>query len=182
ARFNCHCNGCKGSVLEGGIRVPMLLRWPDRLPAGATTNRMVHFADWLPTLLTALGAAVPGHLRLDGIDVWPVLRGEPGRVETRRFWQWNRYTPVATCNAAMRDGDWKLVRPVQHEAMAVPDIQWLKVTMYNYDYFLENGVIRTREPWRQVPAPPPAELYNLAVDPLERVNLAGQHPDKVRAM
>ena len=112
----------------------------------------------------------------------PVLRGEPGQVETRRCWQWNRYTPDITCNAAIRDGDWKLVRPAIREAMAVPDIQWLPVSMYGPEHFIHNGIFRPPYPPREVPPPPPPELYNIADDPLEQRNLADQYPEQTRKM
>ena len=118
-RYNGHFNGCKGNVYEGGIRVPAILRWPAGLDGGRQVNDLVHFTDWMPTLLTAAGVDVPNDLSLDGQNVLSVLRGESGEVNTRRFWQWNRYTPVAHCNAAMRDGGWKLIRPVIREAMRV---------------------------------------------------------------
>ena len=109
-RFNCGLNGAKGTVYEGGIRVPMLVRWPGGLPAGVVSHEMAHFSDWLPTILSLAGLHLPAdNLPIDGIDITPILRQEQGRLDSRRFWQWNRYTPVAECNAAMRDGDWKLV-------------------------------------------------------------------------
>ncbi len=183
-RFNCHFNGAKGTTYEGGIRVPLILRWPAQIKAGRTFDRMVHFTDWLPTLLAALNVALPAehNLPIDGVNVWPALTGSDGEVETRRFWQWNRYTPLIECNAAMRDGDWKLVRPQIREAMRVPDIEWLHVSMYEPEYFLEHGVIEEPDPPREVPPPPPAQLYNIAEDPLEREDLAEKHPDKVRKM
>jgi arylsulfatase A-like enzyme len=181
-RFNCQFNGAKGSVYEGGIRVPMLLRWPAGLDGGRYFHEMVHFCDWFPTLLAAAGVPVPTDIELDGVDVLPVLRGEGGRVETRRFWQWNRYTPLVTCNAAMRDGDWKLVRPKITEAMQVPDIHWLWVSMYGPEHFVDNGIFRQPYPEREVGPPPPPELYNVAQDPLERENLADRYPDRVRKM
>ena len=116
------------------------------------------------------------------MNVLPVLRGEPGQVETRRFWQWNRYQPDITSNAAMRDGDWKLVRPAIREAMAVPDIPWLRVSMYGPEHFIHNGIFRPPYPPREVPPPPPPELYNIAEDPLEQRNLADQYPEQTRKM
>jgi len=181
-RFNCGFNGSKGNVYEGGIRVPMLIRWPGGLEAGRRTDAMVHMTDWLPTICGMAGAEPPRDRKLDGVDVLPALRGESGKVCTRRFWQWNRYTPLVTCNAAMREGGWKLVRPVIREAMAVPDIKWLEVSMYDYEHFVEHGVIQEPDPPREVPAPPRPELYNLADDPLEKSNLAAEHPDRVSTM
>jgi arylsulfatase A len=181
-RFNCQFNGAKGSVYEGGIRVPMLVRWPAGLDGGRYFHDMVHFCDWFPTILAAAGVDVPAHLQLDGVNVLPVLRGEGGRVERRRFWQWNRYQPLVTCNAAMRDGDWKLVRPAIREAMHVPDIHWLWVSMYGPEHFLRNGIFGQPYPEREVPPPPPPELYNMAEDPLERENLADRYPERVRQM
>jgi len=182
-RFNCGFNGAKGLTYEGGIRVPLLARWPaGGLAGGREVHDMVHMTDWLPTLLAAVGLEPPKDRTIDGVNVLPVLRGEPGKVVTRRCWQWNRYTPLVTCNAAIRDGDWKLVRPRIAEAMKVPDAHWLKVSMYEPEHFLENGVIQEPDPPRDVPPPPPAELYNLSEDPLERNDLADAEPDRARRL
>jgi arylsulfatase A len=182
-RFNCYFNGAKGTTYEGGIRVPALIRWPaGGLDGGRLVTEMAHMTDWFPTLLAAAGVETPGQRKLDGVNVLPVLRGEPGQVETRRFWQWNRYAPDITSNAAMRDGDWKLVRPAIREAMAVPDIEWLWVSMYGPEHFIRNGIFRPPYPRREVPPPPPAELYNIVDDPLEQKNLAGQYPEQAARM
>ncbi len=182
-RFNCHFNGAKGSVYEGGIRVPMIIRWPAGLDAGREVDDMIHFCDWLPTILSMAGVQLADdNLPVDGVNVLPVLRGEKGEMETKRFWQWNRYTPLLTCNAAVRDGDWKLVRPAIKEAMQVADDQWLHVSMYEPEYFITHGIIREPAPPREVPAPPPPELYNIAADPLEQQNVAGRHPQIVHRL
>jgi arylsulfatase A len=177
-RFNCHLHGAKGSVYEGGIRVPMMLRWPDGLDGGREVADMVHFSDWFPTILSLAGVPFPQDLKIDGVDVLPAIRGEKGKVCTKRFWQWNRYTPLITSNAAVRDGDWKLVRPAIGEAMAAPCCDpWLRISMYEPERLIENGLVRDPEPARTVPEPPPPELYNIAEDPLEQLNLADVNPD-----
>ena len=177
-RFNCQFHGAKGSVYEGGIRVPLILRWPAGLDGGREISDMVHFSDWFPTILAMLGVPVPKELRLDGVNIWPVIRGEKGKVCTKRFWQWNRYTPLVTCNAAVRDGDWKLVRPEIQEAMAAPCCDpWLRISMYEPEQLIKNGPITDPEPPRNIPAPPHPELYNIAEDPTEKENLADQYPD-----
>lgn len=182
-RFNCQFHGAKGSVYEGGIRVPMLVRWPAGAQAGLQVDDMVHMCDWLPTLLAAVGLEPPRERPLDGVNILPLLRGEPAQVEARRFWQWNRYTPLATCNAAIRDGDWKLVRPAIRQAMEITeaDRNWLRVSMYEPEYFIQHGIIRG-EPEREVPPPPPPELFNLREDPLEQHNLADRYPERVRSL
>ena len=83
---------------------------------------MAHFTDWFPTLLNMADVDVPAELALDGVDITPVLRGDGGGIYPQRCWQWNRYVPLGSCNAAIRDGDWKLMRPRIAEAMEVlPD-------------------------------------------------------------
>lgn len=177
-RFNCNLHGSKCHVYEGGIRVPLILRWPAGIPGGQQIDRMIHFSDWFPTLLSMAGIDVPDHLNIDGVNVHPILSGEDGKTCTKRFWQWNRYTPVGTSNAAVRDGDWKLVRPAIAETMTAPcTFPWLDIVMYHPEKLPPGGVISDPEPPRTIPPPPPAELYNLAVDPCETHNLAPEHPD-----
>ena len=129
-----------------------------------------------------VGVPVPTGLKLDGVNLLPLLCGEAAEGCTRRFWQWNRYTPLVTCNAAMRDGNWKLVRPSIDAAMQVPDIHWLETSMYQAEYFIDHGIITEPDPPRLVPPPPLPELYNIADDPLESANLASKHPDIVHRM
>jgi len=181
-RFNCGFAGAKTLVYEGGIRLPMVVRWPAALEGRRQLDTMVHFTDWLPTLLAIAGSAPPDDARLDGVDVLPILQGEPGKVSPTRFWQWNRYTPVGECNAAMRDGPWKLVRPAIKEAMALADgdLAMDIEAKYNPDKFTE--IVRSPEPARTIPPPPPAQLFNLSTDPLERDDLAASEPQRAARM
>ncbi|MBU4213019.1 MAG: sulfatase-like hydrolase/transferase, partial [Verrucomicrobia bacterium] len=181
--FNCQLHGAKGSVYEGGIRVPMILRWPDGWEGGRQIADMIHFSDWFPTILAMVEVPLPGNLRIDGVNVLPVIGGEKGKVCTKRFWQWNRYTPLVTCNAAVRDGDWKLVRPAIRKAMTAPCCDpWLKISMYEPERLINGGLVKDPEPPRSVPEPPPPELYNIVNDPLEKANLMDRHPDIVHRL
>jgi len=181
-RYNAHFNGCKGNVYEGGIRVPAILRWPAGLEGGIQSNAFIHFTDWMPTLLALAGLGVPDDLSLDGNNILPVLQGESGEVNARRFWQWNRYTPVANCNAAMRDGPWKLIRPAIREAM------WITPEDAEMDRRLKYGpeditdICRDPEPERDIPEPHPALLFNLDDDPYERNDLASVYPERAETM
>ena len=178
-RFNCNWNGSKGNTYEGGIRVPMIVRWPDGLPGKREVHEMVHFADWLPTILAMTGVALPSdNLPLDGIDVLPVLRGEPGKTITKRCWQWNRYAPLPDCNAAIRDGDWKLVRPWRDGCANVPDGHWLRVSMYGPEHFIHHGIFQPPYPDVTLGPTPPPLLFNIKDDPLERNDLVAADPDR----
>ncbi|MBN2307470.1 MAG: sulfatase-like hydrolase/transferase, partial [Candidatus Hydrogenedentes bacterium] len=182
-RFNCQLHGAKGSVYEGGIRVPMILRWPAGVDGTREVDAMVHFSDWFPTICAVAGLDVPESLAIDGVNVLPLVRGEGGAGCTKRFWQWNRYTPVGESNAAVRDGDWKLVRPAIRETMAAPCCDpWLRVSMYEPEHFIENGLLDEPEPPRTLSPPGEPELYNIAEDPLEQTNLAAQYPDTARRL
>ena len=178
-RYNAGWRGAKGQVFEGGIRVPAIVRWPDGLPGGgARPDGMVHFADWLPTLCALAGVPARPALALDGRNAVGVLRGERGAVDPVRFWQWNRYTPVPTCNAAVRDGRWKLVRPVIQEAMRLEpaDAEMDRRLKYEPEAFAD--IRRAPEPERDIPSPPSPLLFDLEADPQEQHDLAAVQPER----
>ena len=181
-RYNGRFNGCKGNVYEGGIRVPAIVRWPAGLAAGAASSAFAHFTDWAPTLMALAGLPVPRDLKLDGHSVLHAFRGEPDDVEPRRFWQWNRYTPVPNCNAAMRDGPWKLVRLPILEAMTIPPEEGDLDRRLKYEPETITDIRRDPEPDRTVPEPEPALLFNLDDDPYEQHDLAAAHPERVSTM
>ena len=182
-RFNCGHRGAKLLVYEGGIKLPMVLRWPAGLDGGGRTlAAMVHFTDWLPTLLAVAGAAPPRDRLLDGVDVIPLLQGEHGRVNDRRFWQWNRYVPHGECNAAMRDGAWKLVRPAIDELMQVTPEDMAIDVAAKFDRETYDAVSRDPLPEQPAVTPPPAQLFDLARDPGETTDLAAREPERVRRM
>jgi arylsulfatase B len=182
-RFNCGFRGSKLLVYEGGIRLPMVMRWPAGLDGGREVGEMIHFTDWLPTLLAIAGAPPPRELRLDGIDVLPLLQSERGKVPDERFWQWNRYAPDVECNAAMRDGRWKLVRPAIG-AMLHPTREDLAADIdskYNPDRY--TNIARAPMPDLRAGAlAPAAQLFDLAADPQERIDLAAREPERVARM
>ena len=94
--------GEKGQLLEGGIRVPMLLQWKGRVPAGGVESRMVSSLELFPTAVVAAGAKPATNL--DGVDLLPHLV-RPGTEPIRAQHYW-RVTP----QAALRAGDWKIYR------------------------------------------------------------------------
>ncbi len=187
-RHNCGFNGAKGSVYEGGIRVPMIVRWPAGLEAGREVKDLVHFTDWMPTLLSLCGADLPEGPALDGLDVTPILKGESPTEAPRRFWQLSPYAPpVGWCNAAMRDGPWKLVRPRLNIRFATPEGEELAKRYVELDiehkYHPENiTLLREPIPERIIPDPEAPELFNIDDDIREQNNVAKDHPDRVSRM
>ena len=100
---NLPLRGGKGDVYEGGIRVPFLLQWKGKLPAGNVYTRPVISLDVYGTAAAVAGAPLPKGRSIDGVDLLPYLTGRrEGRPHDVLFWRMNRRT-------AVRVGDWKLL-------------------------------------------------------------------------
>lgn len=98
----------KGFLYEGGLRIPLIARWPGEIPAGRVSDAPVVNTDWPPTLLEFAGA-VAGE-NLDGENMASILRGGAGRTGRRLFWHFPHYTNQGgSPGGAMREGDWKLI-------------------------------------------------------------------------
>ncbi|MEY4938453.1 MAG: hypothetical protein RIQ93_188 [Verrucomicrobiota bacterium] len=94
-------SGAKGSMLEGGGLVPMIVNWPGVTPAGRVSRDMVDSSDFFPTFAELAGAKLPDGLIIDGRSLAPQFRGEPGQPRTWAFNQLARMWYV-------RETDWKL--------------------------------------------------------------------------
>ncbi len=137
--------GRKGSLYEGGVRVPCLIRWPNKIKPGTESSRVTGFEDWLPTLLELAGAKDQTPRRIDGISFAPTLLGK--HQDPRPFLY--RETPGYGGQQSLRVADWKAVRQ------------------------------RLNPGPRAKLNPGPVELYNLASDPSEQIDVAAEHPDIV---
>lgn len=84
---NAPLRGSKSTMWEGGLRVPFIMRWPGRLPAGTVSDAFLTSLEILPTLLAASGTPTPPGVILDGFDMLPVLRGDVPSSRTEMFWQ-----------------------------------------------------------------------------------------------
>jgi arylsulfatase A-like enzyme len=102
--------GQKMDLLEGGIRVPLLARWPAVIPAGRTTAQLAITMDWVATIFAAAGAmAHPDH-PLDGMNLLPVLARPEAIVDRELFWRMKHRD-----QRAMRTGGWKYLAVGPHE-------------------------------------------------------------------
>ncbi|MBL8827992.1 MAG: sulfatase-like hydrolase/transferase, partial [Planctomycetaceae bacterium] len=97
----------KSTLWEGGIRVPCLMRWPARLPAGAVTNQTAITMDLTATFVAAAGAKPPNNHPLDGIDLLPILTGAQPPRERTLAWRINR---ASRQQKALRHGNWKYIQ------------------------------------------------------------------------
>lgn len=99
---NTPLRGGKGQVFEGGIRVPCLVRWPAKLPAGAVNDQFLTSLELFPTILAAAGAETPENVVLDGFDMTPVLAEDVKSPRQEMFWR-------RRDDKAARVGNWKWV-------------------------------------------------------------------------
>lgn len=110
----------KGSLYEGGIRVPLIVRFPGTVPAAAQCAEPVASADLFATVLEAAGVAFPADQDADrdGVSLLPLLRQPEGKLNRPILaWHYPHYYPTTTPVSAVRSGNWKLLE--YHEDMRV---------------------------------------------------------------
>lgn len=113
-RSNGVLRGVKGQVYEGGIRVPMIVRWPGKVKPGSTSDFPWAFWDFLPT--AAAIAGVPAPQGLDGVSVIPSITGKPQPRDRFLYWEFLNYNQKTRrltedrMAQGVRTGDWKAVR------------------------------------------------------------------------
>ncbi|MCC9645341.1 arylsulfatase [Rhodopirellula sp. JC740] len=109
-RYNEGRRGTKYQIYEGGIRIPLFLRWSGKIEPG-DRDTPVHFVDLFPTIVEACRLDYETSLPLDGVSLLGLLDDNSVFSQRSLFWQWNRGLPNYTHNAAIRDGGFKLIRP-----------------------------------------------------------------------
>jgi arylsulfatase A-like enzyme len=152
ASRNDPLRGFKAQTWEGGIRVPFLVQWKGKLPAGKVYAQPVIQIDVLPTVLAAVGVEVKPEWKLDGVNLLPYLTGKNAEPpHTALYWRFGEMM-------AIRLGDWKLVKAPGAGTEA-------------------GGVARRGKATTEG-----AHLYNLAADIGEQNNLADKEPGKVKQL
>lgn len=111
--------GIKRDLYEGGIRVPLIVRWPGKVAAGTVSDHVCAFWDYLPTFAELAGVAAPEGI--DGISFAPTLLGEPERQEKHEFLYWEFHEGKAS-KQAVRMGQWKAVRLAPGKPLELYDL------------------------------------------------------------
>lgn len=170
----------KLTTFEGGVRTPCLMRWPAKIPAGRTCDEPVASIDLLPTIANLSGATLPKK-PIDGLDVWPILSGQPDARtphESLLFYSGDELQ-------AIRSGDWKL--HFAHDYLTVAGAPGKAGKPANFANMKpksieESGIrgIASRHGYevRRLEQ----SLFNLKDDPSESRDVAKQHPEVVRRL
>lgn len=171
--------GGKLTTFEGGVRVPCMMRWPKRIPAGRVCDQLVTTMDLLPTIAGLVEAELPSH-RIDGKDVWSLINGTVEKSPHEAFY----YYAGADLHA-VRSGDWKLHFP--HPYLEVAGEPGKGGKPANFENLTPNAItesglkgIASRHGYRIQQTG--LELYNLKDDVGESKNVAASHPDIVRRL
>jgi arylsulfatase A-like enzyme len=107
--------GRKGQSFDGGFRVPLVARWPGRIPAGTVAGTPAMGIDLFPTLLGLAGLGLPSDRVIDGTDIWPLLAGDAEQLSERPLYFFHEFDVEG-----MRVGDWKYFRDLSHWTWPLP--------------------------------------------------------------
>lgn len=149
----------KGSIWEGGQRVPCIIKWPGVIQSGMICNKLTATIDLFPTIAHICNAKLPDH-KIDGIDILPLLKGQD--ITPRKFLYY--YYDINSLKAVRRD-DWKLILP--HVGRTYGDFP------PGEDGF--PGIVNER-------SQTDTALFDLRRDPGERYNVMSQHSDIVNEL
>jgi arylsulfatase A len=162
-RYNAGLRGTKSSIYEGGIRVPFLIRWPNKIKAGAKLPHIAAHIDILPTILDACDAVNINQERIiDGRSLLPLLTTpEQPWPDRTLFFQHNaNHEPLMYSHFAVRSQNYKLVQALPNPRDSVLDIG-------EYDIRSQLGNL---------------ELYDIENDPSEINDIARSNPQLVESM
>ncbi|WP_442482329.1 sulfatase family protein [Aeoliella sp. SH292] len=150
----------KGTMFEGGYRVPCVARWPGKIPAGTKCDELTSTIDVLPTVAALIGAEVPSDRTIDGKNLWPLLTGEADAQSPHESF----YCYYDGELRAVRDRQWKLHLPHQYRTLDGRAGGTGGATV-------EYSQARIGE-----------ELFDLKNDPGETANVAEKHPEIVERL
>jgi arylsulfatase A-like enzyme len=173
--------GMKGRPWEGGVRVPMIARWPGKIPAGRVSSEVAGTIDFYPTCVKIAGAVLPSDRTIDGRDLYPLLSGAESKSPHEAL-----FLMAGQNLSAVRSGKWKLHVAAPGADSFLGDVRtW--VDPRGPDGFTIIAPFEQARP-DQHPglsggAPSkPMLLFDMEADPEERRDVAADHPEVVRRL
>lgn len=114
----------KGAYYEGGIRVPLIIKWPGVARAGRVVSEPVISTDLYPTCLSAAGLPLRPHQHLDGVDLRPLVSGDRPLSPRSLYWHFPHYNdhPSSVPSSVIRKGHWKLIETFDPEGVELFDL------------------------------------------------------------
>lgn len=174
--------GAKGTLYEGGIRVPLIVRWPTKVKPGSRSSTPVIGTDLYPTFLAATGSKRSEGYRLDGVDLSPVLRGTGEIAERALFWHFPAYLQGrfekdqfrTRPGAVVRRGKWKLIEFFEDRRLELYDLvedraEQTNVAKEHPDIAKELHAVMVA--WRQQTGAPVPTQANPKFDPKAKPDL-----------
>lgn len=128
---NTPLNGQKGNLYEGGIRVPLIVKWPGKTKPGSSSDVPVTVVDYFPTLAEMAGAAIPENKITDGESIVPLLNGDNHLNREAIFWHLTSYNGNGRSNSylwqtpggAIRKGNWKLIENFEDNSIELYNLK-----------------------------------------------------------
>jgi arylsulfatase A-like enzyme len=154
ATSNAPLRGNKGAYYEGGIRVPLIVRWPGVAQPGLVVNEPVTSTDLYPTCLAAAGLPVLPNQHVDGVNLQPVLTGSGSLLDRSLFWHFPHYNdhPSSVPSSVIRKGPWKLIETFDPEGIELynlaDDLSEIK-NVAGTESAKVNELLRELDTWRK---------------------------------
>jgi uncharacterized sulfatase len=172
--------GMKSNNWEGGLRVPLIARWPGKIPAGHVSDAPAIMIDLFPTTLKAAGIPIPIDRTIDGKDLFPLLTSKAGSQHEAIF------SMLADRVVSVRSDKWKLhVVPPKEQKRVNPAEKWIDPRGPDGVTILAPYEQAHPSEYPGLFGPEPAKalsLFDLQQDPSEQHEVADQHPDVVQKM
>jgi len=145
-------SGAGYTTMEGGMRVPCIVRWKGKIPAGSSNDELCTMMDWLPTFAYLAGTNPPSDRIIDGKNIWPLISGDKTAVSPHTVFYYYMMDQLQ----AVREGPWKLHLPLEN-----------KFDGGNRNRFYGKSEMK---------------LFNLNEDPKEENDLSKSHPELIERL
>lgn len=169
--------GRKTELLEGGLRIPAIIKWPARIPPGRTTDQVAITMDWLPTLLAAAGTEPDSAFPSDGMNLLPGLTRSAAPVPRKLFWRYK-----ANAQRAARDGDFKYLKILENTFLFnVVEDPMERANLKDRRKDLYARLVTEWNEWNQAMLPEIDESYTFSFSGADLADHVGAKPASAKA-